>query len=114
VGGGRGDLEVLGGLFFGLGLFNPLGTVFITAVILMAIARVHWPKGLWVTNGGFEYPLTIIAVTVAVALAGPGRYALDPYLGVTLPLVPLLVAGLLAALAVAAVVARPHPPLRTA
>jgi putative oxidoreductase len=81
--------------------------------MLMAIARVHWPKGLWVTHGGFEYPLTIIVLTVAVALAGPGRYALDPYLGMALPLVPLLVAGLLAALVVAAVVARPHPAVRT-
>jgi putative oxidoreductase len=40
-----GTLEALGGLFFGLGLFNPMGTVFISAVMLMAIARVHWPKG---------------------------------------------------------------------
>lgn len=96
-----GTLELLGGLFFGLGLFNPLGTVFICAVMLMAIARVHWPKGVWVTTGGYEYPLTIIALTVAVALVGPGRYALDPYMGVTLPVVPVLVAGLLVALVVA-------------
>jgi hypothetical protein len=53
-------------------------------------------------------------LTVAVAaLAGPGRHAVDPYLGVTLPLVPLLVAGLLVALGVAAVVARPPPAVRT-
>jgi len=32
---------------------------------------------------------------------------------VALPLVPLLVAGLLVALAVAALVARPHPPVGT-
>jgi hypothetical protein len=66
-----------------------------------------------VTNGGFEYPLTIIALTVAVTLVGPGRYELDRYLGVTLPLVHLLVAGLLIALAVAAIVAKPRPALRT-
>lgn len=107
-----GTLETLGGLFFGLGLFNPLGTVFIGAVMLIAIARVHWPKGLWVTNGGFEYPLTNLALAGAVALTDSGRYALDPYVGVTLPLVPLLAAGLLVALAVAALAGRSRPAMR--
>lgn len=37
--------------------------------MLGAIVRVHWPKGLWVTNGEYEYPLTNIALAVAV-LAG--------------------------------------------
>ncbi|MDR7523806.1 MAG: DoxX family protein [Armatimonadota bacterium] len=52
-----GTLETLGGVCFGLGLLSPLGALFISAVMVMAIVRVHWPKGLWVTNGGYEYPL---------------------------------------------------------
>jgi putative oxidoreductase len=100
-----GALETLGGLFFGLGVFNPLGTVFICAVMLGAI-RVDWPKGLWVQNGGIEYPLAAIATTVAVALTGPGRHALARYTSVTLPVVPLLVAGLVVALVIIAVVGR--------
>ncbi|MDR7418386.1 MAG: DoxX family protein [Armatimonadota bacterium] len=103
-----GLLETVGGLFFGLGVFTPLGTVFICAVMLMAIARVHWPKGLWVTNGGSEYPLTSIAVTIGVALAGPGRFALEPYTGVSLPLAPVLIGGLVMALLVVAVAPRPQ------
>lgn len=108
-----GTLEILGGLFFGLGLFNPLGTILICAVMVMAIARVHGSRGPWVTNGGYEYPLTIIALTAAVALAGPGRYALDPYIGVALPIVPLLVAGLLAALGMVAVTGWSRPAMST-
>lgn len=104
-----GLLETLGGLFFGLGVFNPLGTVFICAVMLMAIVRVHWPKGLWATNGGSEYPLANIAVTIGVALAGPGRFALEPYTGVSLPLAPVLTGGLAIALLVVALAARPQP-----
>jgi putative oxidoreductase len=104
-----GTLETLGGLLVGLGLFYPLGTVFICAVMLMAIARVHWSKGLWVTNGGWEYPLTNIAVTVGLALAGPGRYALEPYTGAALPTAPVLIAGLVLALLIVAVTSRSQP-----
>ena len=94
--------ETLGGALFALGLYNPVGTVLICAVMFMAIARAHRGKGLWVTNGGSEYPLANIASTVGVALSGPGAYSLDAVLGRTLPVVPVLAYGLAAALLVVA------------
>jgi len=107
-----GVLETVGGLLFALGLFTPLGTVFISAVMLMAIARVHWAKGPWIANGGYEHALTALAAAIAVALVGPGAYALDRYLGAALPVAQVLAAGLLAALVVVAVAPRPRAAAR--
>ncbi|RIH87985.1 DoxX family protein [Calidithermus roseus] len=71
-----GGCEFLGGLFLALGLFSPVGSLLIAAAMLTAIAKAHWPR-LWVTQGGFELPLTNLAVAAAVGIAGPGAYALD-------------------------------------
>jgi putative oxidoreductase len=77
--------EFGGGLLLALGLLNPLGSLGIIGAMLMAIVLVHWGKGLWGTNGGSEALLTNIAVALALALTGPGAYALDPMLGIALP-----------------------------
>src|SRR2546423_6763582 len=62
---------------FALGLITPIAALALLAVMLMAVATVHWTKGLWVTNGGYEYNLVLSAVAAALALAGPEIYALD-------------------------------------
>jgi putative oxidoreductase len=72
--------ELLGGLLFALGLLTPLAGILIAATMLMAIIKVHWQNGVWVTSNGYEYNLTLIAVAIGVALIGPGQYALDAIL----------------------------------
>ena len=52
----------------------------IAGTMVMAIAKVHAPNGLWSTENGYEYNLTVIAVVIGVALIGPGQYALDAFL----------------------------------
>lgn len=75
-----GGCEFLGGLFLALGLFSPVGSLLIAAAMLTAIAKAHWPR-LWAAQGGFELPLTNLAVAAAVGIAGPGAYALDALWG---------------------------------
>jgi putative oxidoreductase len=69
--------ELIGGLFFALGLFTPFAALLMIVPMIVAIAKVHGPNGYWVTQNGYEYNLAIIAVAVGVALIGPGQYALD-------------------------------------
>ena len=76
--------DVIGGLLFALGFLSPLGTIGIGAAMLTAITKAHWPK-LWSQNGGFEYPLVLLVVAVAVGISGPGAYSLDALLGTGLP-----------------------------
>jgi len=77
--------ETVGGLLLALGLLNPLGSLAIAAAMLVAIATVHLGKGWFTTTGGPELPLTNVAVAAAVGIAGPGRFALDSWLGISLP-----------------------------
>jgi len=78
-----GLMESAGGLLFALGLFCPLGSLFIGASMLTAISKVHWPK-LWAADGGVELPLKNLLVVLAVGLTGPGRLSLDGVFGTSL------------------------------
>src|SRR4051794_1640164 len=72
--------ELIGGILFALGLLTPLAGIIIAGTMVMAIVKVHGPNGLWATENGYEYNLILIAVTIGVALTGPGQYALDAFL----------------------------------
>jgi putative oxidoreductase len=71
-----GLFELIGGLLFAEGLLTWFGAILITIVMIDAIATVHGKNGYWLTNGGFEYNLVLIAVVIGVALIGPGDYVL--------------------------------------
>ncbi|SFE25768.1 putative oxidoreductase [Paenibacillus algorifonticola] len=72
-----GIAELLGGLLFASGLSVVAGAILLIATMVVAIAKVHWSKGLWSVNGGFEYNLVMIAALLGVALAGAGAYSVS-------------------------------------
>jgi putative oxidoreductase len=78
-----GFTEVAGGLLLALGLLGPLGPAMIVSVMIVAIATVHWPHGLFASNNGYELPLINAAVAAAIALTGYGAYSLDAVLGLS-------------------------------
>jgi len=88
--------EFGGGLLLAFGFFSPLGSLAIAGAMLVAIATVHLPRGFWVTKGGYEFNLTLIAAVAALALTGPGAYSLDSALGVHLPEPISLIVGTIA------------------
>src|SRR5215472_7254063 len=68
--------ELGGGVLTALGLGGPIGPALIVMVMLVAIFSVHWSNGFFAANNGYELPLTNIAGSIAIALAGPGGYSL--------------------------------------
>ena len=50
--------------------------------MMTAIHRVHFKNGPWVTNGGYEYNLVLIAAVLTIAEAGPGPLSVDAPRGV--------------------------------
>ena len=77
-----GASELAGGVLFAVGLVTPLAALALIVVMLNAIITVHWSKGFFMTAGGYEYNLAIVAVAAAVAALGPGRYSFDHVLGI--------------------------------
>jgi putative oxidoreductase len=71
-----GVFELAGGILFGAGFLTWLGAALITIIMIDAIVTVHIKNGYWIDKGGYEYNLMIIAVTIGVALIGPGQYSL--------------------------------------
>ncbi|MER5689699.1 DoxX family protein [Streptomyces sp. NPDC002205] len=77
-----GASQIGSGLFLAAGLLTPLAAMAAMGVMTVA-GSVKWPKGLWVQNDGYEYPLVLVVVCAALALTGPGRWSADNALGVT-------------------------------
>ncbi len=69
--------ELLGGLAILLGVYARQVSLALLPVMLAA-AWVHVPNGWLFTNqgGGWEYPVFLAVASVALALAGEGRWAL--------------------------------------
>src|SRR5438093_804514 len=52
--------EFFGGLLFALGLLTPVAALLVASVMVVAVATVHWEKGFFATNGGYEFNLLIL------------------------------------------------------
>lgn len=73
--------EAVGGLLLLLGFLTAFGGAMVVGVMINAIGAVHWRNGLWVTSGGYEFPLVLAAVATMFAFVGPGEASLDDAFG---------------------------------
>ncbi|HEY7614156.1 MAG TPA: DoxX family protein [Gemmatimonadales bacterium] len=67
--------EFFGGLLMLAGVFTDIAGLMFAIDMLGAIVFVHAKNGFNVSEGGVEWPLGLMAMALAIALAGPGRYA---------------------------------------
>jgi putative oxidoreductase len=67
--------EFLGGTAVLIGLLARLASLGLAVNMLVAIFKVHLPNGLFAPKG-FEFPLALLAIALALVLMGPGRIAL--------------------------------------
>ena len=74
--------EFFGGLLLAIGLLTPFACAGLAVDMIVAIVKVHWSKGFWVTKGGAEYALTFLIVFVVFGLYGAPRYGLDEFFGI--------------------------------
>jgi putative oxidoreductase len=94
-----GASELGGGVLTATGMADPLGPLVIAGTMAVA-STVHRQQGPMSQKGGFELPLTNLAVALALSSAGSGRLRLGPRLSKSMTRIAF-VGG--AALAVASV-----------
>jgi putative oxidoreductase len=74
--------ETIGGALLAAGLATPLAAASLIGVMITAIRKVHLGNGPWVTKGGYEYNLVLIAALLGLVESGPGTLSLDRALGI--------------------------------
>jgi putative oxidoreductase len=74
--------ETVGGALLAAGAATPLAAATLTGTMTTAIRTVHLKNGPWVTKGGYEYNLVLIAALLALVDGGPGELSVDGALGI--------------------------------
>jgi len=69
--------EFFGGLGILLGLLTGIASIVIIVDMLVAVVLVHGKKGFFLSAGGFEYNLALIAMALSLIFSGPGVLSLD-------------------------------------
>ncbi len=69
--------ELVGGLLLVFGFLTRVGAFFIAATMLTAVVGVHWNGGFFASNRGYEYPLTLLAMAIALMISGGGQASID-------------------------------------
>lgn len=68
--------ELIGGVLILTGLLTRVGAALVAFVMLIAIFGVHW-GAFFSNNKGFEYPLSLLGMALALLIAGGGQASLD-------------------------------------
>ena len=71
-----GSAEFFGGLALIFGLLTRPAAAVAAFTMLMAMT-VHIHNGLFVSNNGYEFALSLLAATTALAFMGGGKFAFD-------------------------------------
>lgn len=75
--------EAIGGFSLGAGLLTPVGTILVGAVMTTAILTAHARNGIWNHEGGFEFPLVLLALGFVISALGPGSYSINHWLSIS-------------------------------
>ena len=68
--------ELIGGGLLFFGLLTRVGAFLLACTMLVAVVGVHW-KGGFFAPGGIEYPLTCLAMCLALLISGGGMASVD-------------------------------------
>ena len=68
--------ELIGGVLMFFGLLTRVAAFFLACTMCVAVIGVHWPI-FFASNKGFEYPLALLAMCLALLISGGGIASID-------------------------------------
>ncbi|MFA0069780.1 DoxX family protein [Vibrio breoganii] len=72
-----GSAEFFGGLFIIVGLLTRPTALVLAFTMIVAIVTVHLENGLFMSNNGYEFGLSLAVISFALMFQGGGRLAID-------------------------------------
>ena len=72
-----GSAEFFGGLAILIGLLVRPAAAALAFAMLVAIFAVHIGNGLFMSNNGYEFALSLLAIAVSLLISGGGNLSLD-------------------------------------
>lgn len=75
-----GSTEFFGGILLILGLLTRPTSAVLAITMVVAIVKVHLVNGLFMSNNGYEFALALLAMTLALAISGAGKYSADQFI----------------------------------
>lgn len=80
-----GSAEFFGGIALLIGLLTRPAAFVLAITMLVAIVSVHIQNGLFMSNNGYEFGLSLLAIAVALVFNGAGAVSVDRLISQRLP-----------------------------
>jgi len=69
--------EFIGGIFLITGVLTRITGVVFSVILLGAIFNIRWENGFFVSQGGWEWDLVMLAAVLSIIAVGPGRVSIS-------------------------------------
>lgn len=68
--------EFIGGVCLIIGIFTRITGAIFSVILLGAIFHIRWENGFFVSQGGWEWDLVMLAAVLSIIAVGPGRISI--------------------------------------
>ncbi len=69
--------EFIGGILLIAGILTRVTGSIFAVILLGAIFHIRWENGFFISKGGWEWDLVMLAAVLAIIVAGPGRISIS-------------------------------------
>ena len=69
--------EFLGGIFLLTGVLTRITAAVFSVILLGAIFHIRFENGFFISEGGWEWDMIMLAVALTIIAAGPGRISIS-------------------------------------
>ena len=69
--------ELIGGSLLIVGVFTRITGSIFAVILLGAIFHIRWENGFFVSQGGWEWDLVMLAAVLSIIVVGPGRISIS-------------------------------------